>query len=125
MTIDVAVIGGGLAGAAIATHLGRAGREVVIFERAPDWRWRAGGVFTSPATVAALRRLGLDGGGPRPGRPPGARDAGRDTARRRVPPDLRRPRHARGAGRSASIGRCSTRFSSSLPRRPAPTSGPG
>ncbi len=60
MTIDVAIVGGGLAGAALATHLGRAGREVVIFERAPDWRWRAGGVFTSPATVAALRRLGLD-----------------------------------------------------------------
>jgi len=60
MTIDVAIVGGGLAGAALATHLGRAGREVVIFERAPTWRWRAGGVFTSPATVAALRRLGLD-----------------------------------------------------------------
>ena len=60
MTIDVAIVGGGLAGAALATHLGRAGREVVIFERAPAWRWRAGGVFTSPATVAALRRLGLD-----------------------------------------------------------------
>lgn len=60
MTIDVAIVGGGLAGAAIATHLGRAGRDVVIFERAADWRWRAGGVFTSPATVAALRRLGLD-----------------------------------------------------------------
>lgn len=60
MTIDVAVVGGGLAGAALASHLARAGREVVVLERAPAYRWRAGGVFTSPATVAALRRLGLD-----------------------------------------------------------------
>ena len=27
----------------------------------PSWRWRAGGVFASPATVAAARRLGVDG----------------------------------------------------------------
>lgn len=59
MTIDVVVVGGGLAGAAVASHLARAGREVVVLERAPAYRWRAGGVFTSPATVAALRRLGL------------------------------------------------------------------
>jgi menaquinone-9 beta-reductase len=59
VTIDVVVVGGGPAGAALATHLARAGREVVVFERAPAYRWRAGGVFTSPATVAALRRLGL------------------------------------------------------------------
>ncbi len=38
----------------------RAGREVVVLERAPAWHWRAGGVFTSPAAVAALRRAGLD-----------------------------------------------------------------
>ena len=30
MTIDVAVVGGGIAGAALATHLARAGREVVV-----------------------------------------------------------------------------------------------
>ena len=59
MTIDVAIVGGGPAGAALATQLARAGREVVLLERAAAYRWRAGGVFTSPATVAALRRLGL------------------------------------------------------------------
>ena len=37
-----------------------AGREVVVLERSPAWSWRAGGVFTSPAAVAALRRAGLD-----------------------------------------------------------------
>jgi flavin-dependent dehydrogenase len=33
---------------------------VVLLERSPVWRWRAGGVFSSPATMTALRRLGLD-----------------------------------------------------------------
>jgi menaquinone-9 beta-reductase len=57
---EVVVIGGGPAGAVLAARLADAGREVVVLERAPSWRWRAGGVFTSPAAVAALRRAGLD-----------------------------------------------------------------
>ncbi len=56
---EVAVVGGGPAGAAIATRLARAGHEVVLLERAPAWRWHAGGVFASPAAATALRRLGL------------------------------------------------------------------
>src|SRR4051794_3970665 len=56
----VVVIGGGVAGAAVAARLARAGRPVTLLERAPEWRWRAGGVFASPATVAELRDLGLD-----------------------------------------------------------------
>ncbi|MEA2609496.1 MAG: hypothetical protein QOJ75_1739 [Chloroflexota bacterium] len=58
--VEVAVVGGGLAGAAMAARLARAGREVVVLERSPAWRWHAGGVFSSPAGVAALRRAGLD-----------------------------------------------------------------
>ncbi len=57
---EVLVVGGGPAGAAIAIGLARRGRDVLVLERMPEWRWHACGVFTSPATVAALRRLGLD-----------------------------------------------------------------
>ena len=58
--VDVAIVGGGPAGALVAARLARAGHEVVLFERAPEYRWRACGVFSSPATIAALRRVGLD-----------------------------------------------------------------
>jgi flavin-dependent dehydrogenase len=57
--VDVAIVGGGLAGCALAVALARAGIEVVVLERQPAWRWRAGGVFSSPVTMAALRRVGM------------------------------------------------------------------
>ena len=60
MTADVAIVGGGPAGAALATLLARGGRNVVVFERAPAYRWHACGVFSSPASIDALRRIGLD-----------------------------------------------------------------
>jgi flavin-dependent dehydrogenase len=56
---EVLVVGGGPAGAAVAIGLAQRGRDVVLVERAPAWRWRACGVFTSPATVRALARLGV------------------------------------------------------------------
>lgn len=57
--VDVLVAGGGPAGAATAAHLARSGHRVLLLERNPHWRWRAGGVFASPAAVAELRALGL------------------------------------------------------------------
>jgi flavin-dependent dehydrogenase len=59
---EVLVVGGGPAGAATAIGLAQRGRDVILLERAPAWRWRACGVFTSPATVRALSALGVADG---------------------------------------------------------------
>ncbi len=56
---DVAIVGAGVAGTALATRLARAGLDVVVLERAPAWHWRAAGVFASPLVVDALWRTGL------------------------------------------------------------------
>ncbi len=60
--VEVAVVGGGPAGAVVAARIASLGHEVVVFERDPLWRWRAGGVFASPASLTALRSAGLDDG---------------------------------------------------------------
>jgi flavin-dependent dehydrogenase len=60
--VDVAIVGGGPAGATTAAYLARAGHTAVVLERSPAWRWRAGGVFASPAAVRELRRAGLGDG---------------------------------------------------------------
>jgi len=56
---EVAIVGGGPAGSALAIQLVRAGREVVLLERSDEPAWRACGVFASPAAVGRLRALGL------------------------------------------------------------------
>jgi menaquinone-9 beta-reductase len=57
--VDVAIVGAGPAGTSLAAGLARRGVEVVVLERSAAWHWRAGGVFTAPAAVAALERTGL------------------------------------------------------------------
>ena len=93
----------------------RRGREpVVVLERSPAWHWRAGGVFASPAAVAAL-------GGPAStpamladGRPADPGDARRDARRDRVPPDLRHRDRRRPGGRVRPVA---TRPGAARPRR--------
>ena len=58
-TAEVAIVGGGPAGTALAIHLASEGIEVALFERQPEPRWRASGVYSSPLTRAALASLGL------------------------------------------------------------------
>jgi menaquinone-9 beta-reductase len=58
--VEVAVVGGGPAGAVTAALLADLGHDVVLLERAPRWRWRACGVFAAPACISAFRRVGID-----------------------------------------------------------------
>lgn len=57
---DVAIAGGGVAGASLATVLARAGLKVVVVEREARFRDRVRGEGLHPWGVAELVRLGLD-----------------------------------------------------------------
>ena len=88
----------------------------------PTWRWHAGGVFTSPAAVTALRRAGLERARAAGRRPADPGDAGRDRRRDHVPAHVRR-----GHGRRACRRVRPVAPGSGAPRpgraAPAPTSG--
>jgi menaquinone-9 beta-reductase len=56
---EVAVVGGGPAGAAVAVNLARRGIDAVLFERRSAFAWRACGVYSSPLSALRLRRLGV------------------------------------------------------------------
>ncbi|MDR0534610.1 MAG: FAD-dependent oxidoreductase [Verrucomicrobiales bacterium] len=57
---EVLVIGGGPAGAALAIHLARAGREVLLVEKEPAAHDKVCGEFLSTEAIGCLRELGLD-----------------------------------------------------------------
>ncbi len=58
-TTDVAIVGGGPAGAALAIHLARHGVDTTLFERRKAVEWHACGVFSSPLTRRRLADLGF------------------------------------------------------------------
>ncbi|MFO8232096.1 MAG: NAD(P)/FAD-dependent oxidoreductase [Longimonas sp.] len=57
--IDVAVVGGGLAGCSVAIQMARAGHEVVVFEAGSYPRHKLCGEFLSPEAQSSLDRLGV------------------------------------------------------------------
>ena len=62
--MSIVIVGAGIAGASLAITLGRAGREVALFDAQPFPRDKPCGEGIMPAGVSALRRLGIaDGAG--------------------------------------------------------------
>ena len=57
---DVVVVGGGIAGASIATVLARGGAEVLLLERQRGYRDRVRGEYMAPWGVLEARALGLE-----------------------------------------------------------------
>jgi flavin-dependent dehydrogenase len=58
--VHALVIGGGVAGGAVAAHLARTGREVILIERKPGPHDKVCGEFISGEAVHYLRGLGID-----------------------------------------------------------------
>jgi 2-polyprenyl-6-methoxyphenol hydroxylase-like FAD-dependent oxidoreductase len=56
---DVVIVGGGIAGAAMAITLSRAGLDVILLERHAAYRDRVRGELMVPWGVAEAQRLGL------------------------------------------------------------------
>lgn len=56
---DVVIVGGGIAGSALAGVLSRAGRAVLVLERSAAYRDRVRGEYFQPWGVAEARRLGF------------------------------------------------------------------
>ena len=59
LSAEVAIVGGGPAGAALAIELATCGHEVVLFERRARPQWRACGVYSSALARRRLATLGV------------------------------------------------------------------
>ena len=57
---DLVVVGGGIAGGTFATVMARAGADVLVLERQPEYRDRIRGELMWPWGVAEVQRLGLE-----------------------------------------------------------------
>jgi hypothetical protein len=57
---DALVVGGGIAGGALAAYLARAGRHVIVIERQPGPRDKVCGEFISAEAAYYLRELAID-----------------------------------------------------------------
>jgi len=73
---DAIVVGGGPAGATTAYHLARAGRSVLVVDKARFPREKVCGDGLTPRAVAALLRMGIDTEGPGWARAKGLRIVG-------------------------------------------------
>jgi FAD-dependent urate hydroxylase len=58
----VLIVGGGIAGLALAPMLARTGVEVDVIEREPEWRHAGTGIYLPGNALRALRALGLEAG---------------------------------------------------------------
>ena len=58
---EVAIIGSGILGSALAAVLGRDGRKVVVVEKNLEMPERFVGEFLQPRGIMALKELGLQG----------------------------------------------------------------
>src|SRR5262245_49884930 len=59
MSVDVVIVGGGLAGSALSTVLAKSGKKVLVLEREAKFKDRVRGENMHPWGVAAARRLGV------------------------------------------------------------------